>query len=114
MVGREPEEAALQVLYSAKPCWAEIRSLAAGRRVAEGRARGRRPTVYNFIKPHYRLSLRMDSAARVDRVYSSFEARQILLVEWENLLLRRLGYPAVTSASISTSTCRRTRQTSRT
>ena len=44
----------------------------------------------------------MDSAARVDKVFSSFETHQIQLVEWENYLLRRLGYPAVTSVSIST------------
>jgi hypothetical protein len=35
-------------------------------------------------------------------VLSSFEAHQILLVEWEDNLLRRLGYPAVTSVNIST------------
>jgi hypothetical protein len=44
----------------------------------------------------------MDSAARADKVFSSFEAHQIQLVEWENHLLRRLGYPTVTSVSIST------------
>jgi hypothetical protein len=43
----------------------------------------------------------MDSAARVDKVLSSFEAQQIQLVEWGNHLLRRLGYPTVTSVSIS-------------
>ena len=44
----------------------------------------------------------MDSAARVDKVFSNFEAHQIQLVEWENHLLRRLGYPALISVSIST------------
>ncbi|KAI9790625.1 MAG: hypothetical protein M1816_004958 [Peltula sp. TS41687] len=39
----------------------------------------------------------MDSAACVEEVLSSFEAHQIQLVEWGNHLLRRLGYPAVTS-----------------
>jgi hypothetical protein len=43
----------------------------------------------------------MDSAARVDKVLSCFEAHQVQLVEWENHLLRRLGYPAVTSVGIS-------------
>ena len=43
----------------------------------------------------------MDSAAHVDKVFSSFEAHQIQLVEWENHLLRRLNYPAVISVSIS-------------
>jgi hypothetical protein len=46
------------------------------------------------------LSLHM--AARVDKVFSSFEAHQIQLVEWENYLLRRLDYPTVASVSIST------------
>ena len=44
----------------------------------------------------------MDSAANVDKVLSSFAAHQIQLVEWENHLLQRLSYPAVTSVSIST------------
>ena len=44
----------------------------------------------------------MDSGASVDKVLSSFAAHQIQLVEWENHLLQRLGYPAVTSVSIST------------
>ena len=46
------------------------------------------------------LSLHM--AACVDKVFSSFEAHQIQLVEWENYLLRRLDYPTVASVSIST------------
>ena len=41
-------------------------------------------------------------AARVDKVFSSFEAHQIQLVEWENHLLRRLDYPTVASVNIST------------
>ena len=33
---------------------------------------------------------------RVDKkILSSFEAHQIQLVEWENYLLERLGYPTV-------------------
>ena len=44
----------------------------------------------------------MDSAASVDKVLSSFVAHQIQLVEWENHLLQRFSYPAVTSVSIST------------
>jgi hypothetical protein len=44
----------------------------------------------------------MDSAVPVDKVFLSFEAHQIQLIEWENHLFRRLGYPTVTSVSIST------------
>lgn len=44
----------------------------------------------------------MDSAACMGEVLSSFEAHQIQLIEWENHLLRRLGYPAATWVSIST------------
>jgi len=44
----------------------------------------------------------MDSGASVDKVLSSFTAHQIQLVEWENRLLRRLGYPAVTSVGVFT------------
>jgi hypothetical protein len=39
----------------------------------------------------------MDSATRADKILLTFEAHQIQLVEWENYLLRRLGYPTVPS-----------------
>ena len=47
----------------------------------------------------------MDSAASVDKVLLSFVAHQIQLVELENHLLHRFGYPAITSISISTYIC---------
>jgi hypothetical protein len=41
----------------------------------------------------------MDSEGLTVKVLSSFEASQILLVEWENSLFERLGYPVIPSVS---------------
>jgi hypothetical protein len=41
----------------------------------------------------------MDLEGLTVKVLSSFEASQILLIEWENRLFTRLGYPVIPSVS---------------